>query len=463
MLTIFVDTLYNTHFKSIKKQLFYSMYLLDLATNRSGIGSSELNGHSIGVLQETTSIVEHGTNDEPRAIKKRSKKIRSDRRSKSLEHRRNKRVALHSSIPKSKDDLDRGVFTLVGKPPNLWDQENSLKRGKSLPNLGSNGLSNGFSISTPDLNDHLTNKNHVQSPQQTELLTEHPTTGYDGDDVEIKTKSTKHTIYIQTSGHEVSSVSESPCVDLTNSSVKINFGPLEQKQRVVIPTPTEPIASPAAETPIEQTNNSVEVANEARNAESFTKTELNIGELKRSFKECVVTIRSSVSEETGQQENELILATQTTDLQHAEELKSNFEQLLQMLDNVTEDFKLESSSTTAPPPRMQPATSSATPFTTLRETQIVEQHHIYHYPQPQLIERRQITFQQQLYNDSVIDLFGYSITMFRDLLQQLVPSPKDQNNNNNSENESDEPAQGFRTMIGNYQNLVVIRVEAKIL
>ena len=62
------------------------------------------------------------TGDEPpRAIKKRTKKIRTDRRSKSVEHRRKRQIPLHNSISKSKDDLDFGTYTVIGRPSNPWD------------------------------------------------------------------------------------------------------------------------------------------------------------------------------------------------------------------------------------------------------------------------------------------------------------------------------------------------------
>lgn len=293
-------------------------------------------------------------------LKKRSKNLRtSDRRSKSVEHRRRRKVV--KIQPRSKDDLDFGTFTVIGRPPNPWTLENSLRRGKSLPNMTEASTS-----TNPEERLHQDQAGSIETSS---------------------VQGSSQTIMVQSSELQTSSILTSGSNEQYHqerSSVKVNV-----------------------------------VAGKKMELMSKTMTELNVGELKRYFQECLITIKTSQEEKNTDVKS---------DRQCIDDLTRSFENLVEII-GLREDMLL---SQLSPPQQLQ------------------QQHH---QQQRNQSKRIKINFQTEDIlsvtmndnNSSMIDIFERSIDLVQDFLNQLLPDVSQDENNIDDDGE-DEP--GFRTMIG---------------
>ena len=319
---------------------------------------------------DVTLLPENGI--EPRVLKKRSKKVRlSDRRSKSVEHRRRQKVA--KMQPRSKDDLDFGTFTVIGRPPNPWTLENNLKRGKSLPNM----------VEASNPTDFNTN-------QLSGVETESEKHAADSKAPPPSSKKTQ-TITVQSSNYEVQASSNSTSLDYQGtSSVKVNVVAGKKPQMELT---------------------------------SKTMTELNVGELKRYFQECLITIKTSKMEKYGD------VIHRQSDLHRVDDLTESFENLVEIIGNMREDILLPQLSLAQlhPPPQPQPKKIRIDLSTDVASTVIV---------------------------GNSLDSLECSTDLFQDFLRQLIPdaSPdkfldeSDVDEGGEEDEGEDEP--GFRTMIG---------------
>ena len=148
-------------------------------------------------------------------------------------------------------------------------------------------------------------------------------------------------------------------------------------------------------------------------------TELNVGELKRYFQECLITIK------TSQEEKHADVMLRQSDRQCIDDLTRSFENLVEII-GLREDMLLSQLS----PPQQQ------------QQQQL--------QPPPRI----RINFQ----TDNIIsitmgdstnmtDLFECSVDLLHDFLNQLLPNIDEPVVENDDEGE-DEP--GFRTMIGKH-------------
>ena len=316
----------------------------------------------------------------------------SDRRSKSVEHRRRRKFV--KMKPRSKDDLDFGTFTVIGRPPNPWTLENSLRRGKSLPNMNEASSESATNSSQAILYQNHTGSIETSSTQETSqtMIVQSPSIEAQ---TTIVSASTSQNMTVQSSNNEVQTSSLS--VSRSNeqqyherSSVKVNF-----------------------------------VAAKKMELTSKTMTELNVGELKRYFQECLITIK------TSQEEKHADVMLRQSDRQCIDDLTRSFENLVEII-GLREDMLLSQLS----PPQQQ---------------QQQQQQQL--QPPPRI----RINFQTDNIisitmgdNTNMTDLFECSVDLFQDFLNQLLPNARniDEPVVENDDEGEDEP--GFRTMIGKH-------------
>eukprot|EP00111_Clytia_hemisphaerica_P001929 TCONS_00005427-protein len=414
-------------------ELFYSYppYYGSFRRPRSKSEDLSVGVNGGAIIEEITTETTTSISTEPRALKRRTKKVRTDRRSKSVEHRRKRQVGLHDKIPRSKDDLDFGVFTVIGRPPNPWDAENSLRRGKSLPFIGARPKDhiNGFSVSTPNLQDLEELNSQVQ-------LTDH----------ESSQSSTKQTIIIESSNYDVSSVNKS------SQSSNVNF--ISSKKNKSQPSSSSAINS--------NTSNNMKLT-------SKTLTELHIGELKRYFEECLITIKKSsttqqiLEQGNGDELNRMTSSVTSSDVQYVEELRESFEQLIQFISTVTEDFRITQQTTTQNShlmkrqinqdqqrvstsnaeqhqlPELQeglqsPLNAADTfhPLSSIHQFNQAQTTLHSESPNPPSSPRGQLKFTREVYSEDQDDFIDYTLDMFEDFLQQLKPVTNGNDNDDTS-------------------------------
>ena len=163
---------------------------------------------------------------------------------------------------------------------------------------------------------------------------------------------------------------------------------------------------------------------------SKTMTELNVGELKRYFQECLITIK------TSQEEKHADVMLRQSDRQCIDDLTRSFENLVEII-GLREDMLLSQLS-----PSQQ------------QQQQQQQQHQ--HHQQVQPPTRIRINFQTDNIisvtmgdNTNMNDLFECSVDLFQDFLNQLLPNHDiDGPIVENDDEGEDEP--GFRTMIGKH-------------
>lgn len=293
----------------------------------------------------------------------------SDRRSKSVEHRRRRKVV--KIQPRSKDDLDFGTFTVIGRPPNPWTSENSLKRGKSLPTMTEASASTNLDI-----------KANI----------------YQGHTHSIKTSSTQETsqsITVQSSSKDIQSTSFSASKSNEQqnetSSVKVNVVTAKKMELT-----------------------------------SKTITELNVGELKRYFQEYLITIK------TSQEEEHANVMRRQSDRQCIDELTRSFENLIGII-GLREDILLSQLSL----PHQQQHQLQQPPQSPRRI--------IIQFPTDDFVS---LTMGN---NTNMIGVFEWSINMFQDFLNQLLPDASQDADGDILKNDDEgEDKPGFKTMIGKY-------------
>lgn len=340
-----------------------------------------------------------GGEDAPRIIKKRSRSARSDRRSKSLEHRKSRKVSLHNSIQKSKDDLDFGIFTIIERPPNPWYKENQLKKGKSCPDIqqGSNDpdKQRGLSISTPNLADS-------KEPLKESLELQQPNNQQSKDSNQCNgTGLTEFKVNVTTSNQQPIPASISDQTeDLLSNTETISHQRVKEEV-IILHNQQSSFQSSEQRPSIEKEHSTIHQQQTSL---------LDIGQLKRYFSECVITVKSIVSEETGEEQNRLVLETQTKDLLQAEELKRSFESLLNSIDCVTEDFKITENWKTS---------HVVSESENLRELR--------NFVEPVVPHRRKITINTEA-SWSVDDhkIFDQGIKIIKDFLEQLLESSEEE-------------------------------------